>query len=275
MSGCGTPTNPTSGSGAGSSVAGPNQSCALKCKITSKTDASVPKDRARTTVGVGEKVKLTFSPGSASWTASGGKLSSKSGSSVTFTAPDRAASVTINASGGGCKCSITFKVIEPTGMQMERVPGSHVWHTKGIPSVGFHANIYIVPATVSFENIEISEDDCTGAVTGYFVGTTLDGLHHAGHGAGTWVTVGTVKAGKGSRVDGQDTIQSGYCNFGTPYKNGTFDWPIPWKFRVGGGGAKKFFTAHQRFTINASGDMMASKGGASANAKLNDATSGY
>jgi hypothetical protein len=170
---------------------------------------------------------------------------------------------------------MTFEVIEPAGVLMERAPGTGVWHANGIPSVGIRTSIYIQPDDVSFENIEISEDDCPGVVTGYFVGTPLDGVRHAGHGAGSWVGVNGVTAGKGSRVNGRDTAQSGHCNFGTPYAAGTFDWAIPWLFRVSGGSSKGFATVHQRFTINAAGDMTVSKAGASGSAGLNDPSSSY
>jgi hypothetical protein len=269
------PSSPSSGSGAAAPVTATTSTCPPTATITSETVVTIPANRNRKMVGVGEKVKLTFSPGSATWTTSAGTLSSNSGSTVIFTAPDRAASVDIKAQGGGCSASINFQVIEPNGVHMEQVPGSGTWHAHGIPSVGFHANIYITPDTVSFQYIEISEDDCVGIVTGYFVGTSLDGIHHAGHGAGTWVPVGPLVVGKGSQVAGQDTIQSGHANFGTPYTAGTFDWPIPWEFRVGGGAGKVFTTVHQRFTIDASGGMTASKGGASASISLNDPSSTY
>jgi len=225
-------------------------------------------------VGVGEKVKLTFSPGSASWTTSGGKLSPNSGSTVIFTAPDRTASIDIKAIGGGCSASINFQVIEPNGVRMEKA--SRIAHNSNVPSVGFKADIYLTPDTVSFENIEISEDDCVGIVTGYFVGTWLDGVHHLGHGAGNWVPVGPVTVGKGSKIIGQDEVNLDLGNNAkTPYSAGTFDWPIPWEFRVGSGASKVFTTVHQRFTIDASGDMTASKGGASAASSLNDPSSSY
>lgn len=244
--------------------------------ITSETVATVPADRTRTTVGVGERVRLTYSLGSATWTKTGGRLSSTSGATTTFTAPSRAATVTITAKdGNACTATIDFTVIEPSGVSMRRKSGTGVWHANNIPSVGMKLDIYITPDTVSFENIEIMESDCVGAVTGYFVGTTLDGIHHAGHGAGTWVTVGTVRAGRGSKVDGTDTAQSGHCNFGQPYADGTFDWPIPWNFRVNGGSEKRFATVHQRFIIDAAGAMTVRKGGARANAALADAISGY
>lgn len=203
-------------------------------------------------------------------------MSSTKGNRIRVTAPDRATSIKITATGStGEVADITFDIIEPSGVLQERGPGTGIWHISGIPSVGIRTNIYITPDTVSFENIEICESDCAAVVTGYFVGTLLDGIHHAGHGAGNWVRVGQVTTGKGSKVLAQDTVQSGACNFGLPYAVGTFDWPIPWIFRVGSGTAKQFTVVDQRFTIDAGGAMTASKAGAQGNASLNDPKSNY
>ena len=283
---CDTPKQTIAPPSTTASATGPTTAAVQNCpcanaKITSQTTATSPSDRTRTTVGVGEEVQLTFSLGSANWTASAGKLSAATGVSTLFTAPERAASVTLTAVGGGCTSTLTLTVIEPSGVLMERAPGMNVWHSHGIASVGIKTEIYILPATVSFENIEISEDDCVGAVTGFFVGTPLDGVHHAGHGAGVWVPVGPETAGKGSKINGNDTAQSGNCNFKTPYTAGTFDWPIPWKFRVpstvsGATNAEKgFATVHQQFTIDATGGMTVSKAGASGSAALNDPSATY
>ncbi|RSZ56207.1 hypothetical protein HF313_21795 [Massilia atriviolacea] len=237
--------------------------------------ARLPANRARTTVGVGERIKLTYSLGSATWTKTGGTLDNTSGTSVIFDAPDRAATVTVTATGRGCSVTLTFTVIEPSGVRMERASGTNVWHANAIPSVGIRTAIYLLPDTVSFKFIEVSEDDCAGLVTGYFVGTPLDGVSHGTHGAGTWVPVSDTVAGKGAEVLGQDTAQSGHCNFGEPYAAGTFDWPIPWLFRVGAGAQGGFTTVHQRFTINAAGDMTVSKAGANGAAALGDPNSTY
>jgi hypothetical protein len=249
---------------------------AVQAKISSVTVATVPANRARLKIGVGEKVNLTFNLGTATWTTSGGTLSSANGDHVRLTAPDRAANVKITATGStGKVADITFSVIEPSGVVQERAPGTKVWHIHGVPSVGIRTNVYLIPSTVSFENVEVGEGDCVGVVTGYYVGTPSDGMHHASHGAGAWVAVGAVTAGKGSKVLARDTVQSGTCNFGTPYRAGTFDWPIPWSFRVGVGAEKKFAVVHHHESINASGAMTITKAGARGTAKLNDPTSGY
>ncbi|SHN10798.1 hypothetical protein SAMN05192549_104353 [Duganella sacchari] len=246
-----------------------------RASITIRAQAVRPAKRDRTTVGVGEQIDLTYSLGSAAWTTTKGTLTSPNGQMVTLQAPDRAGSVTVTATGGGCSSTVTFTVIEPSGVLMQRAPGTNLAHTQGIPSVGVRTEIFLQPDTVSFQFIEISEDDCPGLVTGYFVGTPLDGVRHGTHGAGTWVIVGSPVAGKGSKVIANDTAYTGYCNFGTPYSAGTFDWPIPWKFRLNGGADKVFATVHQRFTINAAGDMTVSKAGANGAAQLNDPTSTY
>src|SRR3954452_14951759 len=125
-------------------------------KITSQTVATMPSKRDRKKLGVGEPVRLTFSLGSANWTLTGtgtglGKLSTRSGAIVTYTAPDRATSVSITATGSGCTASITLETIEPSGMRMERSPHTKGNHKKYKTSVGFIADVYILPADVSFQ----------------------------------------------------------------------------------------------------------------------------
>lgn len=249
-------------------------------RLTSQTNATAPSNRARTSVGVGERVRLTArgAVGAVTWTKTGNSvLSSSSGSSVTLSADDRAETTTVTARDGACGCTapLTFRVIEPSGVQMERGSGTGLWHRYGFASVGILNDVFITPDTVSFENIEVSEGDAVGVVTGFFVGTRLDGMHHAGHGAGVWVPVGGPIAGHGSHVRGQDTAQSGNCSFRTPFAPGTFDWPIPWTFRVGTGTPKSFTTVHQRFLIDAAGGMTVTKGGASGAAGLLDPSSTY
>ena len=136
--------------------------------------------------------------------------SSTTGTTVTLTGNGRAESgVVILAEDASCGCNeaMIFDVIEPRGVRMEKVGGT--FHIQSVPSVGIRTNIFITPATVSFKNIEIVENDCASVVTGFFSGTPLDGVHHAGHGAGAVASVGDCVAGKGSRVGGQDTASTG------------------------------------------------------------------
>lgn len=252
----------------------PCPACTLR--LESLAVATSPVDRTRTQIGVGEDVRLTAlgGQGGVDWSVVGkSKLSATSGTAVTLTAHDRAETVTVQARDeAGCVASIQFTIIEPTGVLMERAPGAGIFHTNGVPSVGMKLSIYIQPDSVSFENIEICEDDCKAEATGYLA--TLNGLRHAGHGAGNWVTVSGPDAGKGSIVDGTDRAEM-TAPFGTPYADGRFHWPIPWQYRVSSGSPKTFATVDQVFTSDSTGKMTVSKGGASASAELNDPSSTY
>jgi len=265
--------------GGGSSGGGSSGTERTPLTITHTTVATAPADRTRVKIGVGEEVNLQANNavGEVNWTITGrSTLDANQGNAVKLTAADRAETFTVTARDSeGSSDNVEFTVIEPSGVKMVKAPGTNIWHTNGKPSVGIKLKIYIKPDTVSFEKIKVSEDDCVSTVTGYFEGTRLDGVRHAGHGAGTWVSVGPPVAGKGSMVNGTDKAQSGHCDFGTPYRHGTFDWPIPWLFKVGTGASKQFTTVHQEFTINSNGDMTVSKGGGNGAAALNDPTSAY
>src|SRR5260221_1480776 len=113
------------------------QASPVVCSITSLTVANVPSTRARTKVGVGEAVTLTFSDGSASWTTTAWSLSATTGSSVTWTAPQDAASVTITAKGDKWTATIAFSVMKPSGVRIIQEPLTGVWHVHNTGSVGF------------------------------------------------------------------------------------------------------------------------------------------
>ena len=83
-----------------------------------------------------------------------------------------------------------------------------------------------------------------------------------------------VTTGKGSKVDGVDTIQGTSDNH-TPYEDGSFTWAIPWYFKVGTGSEKQFATINHVKTIDATGKLTISKGGTTKSSELNDPTSNY
>lgn len=70
-----------------------------------------------------------------------------------------------------------------------------------------------------------------------------------------------------------DTVQSG--SKGPPFSVGSFTWPIPWEFRVGGGSAKAFTTVTHQQDADATGKVTISKGGTSVSKNASDPTSGY
>jgi hypothetical protein len=265
----GKPSSPVSGSDPATPITRTTCPCPPSCTITSQTVATIPSNRERKIIGVGEKVVLTFSLGEAFWTTTGGWLQLNKGSSVNLVAPDRNSSITITATGGGCSASINFQVIEPIGVHMEIISTLYFFtslHQLFTISTGFDADVYITPDTVSFENIEIIEGVTRATARGFFIGTSADGMNHdAAHGAGKWRRVGQVTIDKGSKVKGYDEVffmSLDRADFAPPYSPGTLDWFIPWSFRVLGGAKKEFTTVQQRFTIDASGTTTASKAGA-------------
>ncbi len=241
------------------------------CSITTLTAATVPSNRARTRIGVGEQIELTFSLGSASWTAAppdAGTLASNTGATVIYSAPDRAASVTFTATGSGCTATVVITVVEPSNIVMIRRPGTKGKHTKNTASVGFIADIYFMPADVCFDHVSYLEDEVDAVGTGCFQASMAS--NHVGHHPSTSpITVGAPTSDtSGSRVNGYDIIaanSSSKCD-------GGWTWSIPWKFQVGSGDAKQFQVVDQVIAITAAGDATISKAGASNSSAYGDAT---
>ena len=238
MSGCGSgsSTSPSTSSGANTPVGGAvTTPCPKQCTITSETVATQPANRTRTKIGVGEQVKLTFSLGNAAWNAPGAQLSSNNGTTVTLNAPERAASITVTATGSGCTSQITFQVIEPSGVRMIQ-HGTVIQHVQGQPSAGFLGDPYIQPSDVSFYNIQVRELDCAPTKSGYYTANT-----QTSHGANaSYVSVQDPNS-NGSPVQGTDHIWSGYIPSitGPPYQAGSLEFDIPWEYKVGSGGTPR------------------------------------
>jgi hypothetical protein len=230
----------------------------------------MPSNQARTRIGVGESVNLTFSGSGAAWSMSpnAGVFSQISGTSVLYYAPDRANSVTITATGGGCSASITFEIVEPSGVRMERRAGTLGNHTKHKPSAGFIADVYILPADVSFENCSYLESDCSAVGRG--CAEEYLRTNPSSHDPNTEpIAIGPpVSDTSGSKVDGYDQIAS----FAGNSCDGGWTFAIPWSFQVGSGAAKQFATVNQTFDMTASGSATVTKAGASNQSGYNDDT---
>src|SRR5713101_5209824 len=231
------PTGPGSGpggSGGGTCADGSSPPCPKTCSITSETVATQPADRARTKIGVGEEVHLTFSLGSAAWTAPGASLSSNSGSTVTLTAPERAASITVSATGSGCTAHLTFQVVEPSGARRKQKPGTNLKHKLNRPSIGIKTDLYVLPDDVCFYNIEYRELDVTAVTSGVYDGPPLKGSgHHPNPGFLTFSM--TVEPGYGTKVNsGGDQAFSGDTGTPPPFAPGSISFDIPYVFRVAG-----------------------------------------
>jgi hypothetical protein len=241
-------------------------------KIISETIATIPGNRARTRLGVGERTKLTYSLGSAAWTLKGsgppdelGSLSGNSGESVSYDAPERAISVTITATGKGCTATIDFKIVEPSEVRLSRRPGTKGRHYINKPSTGLIADVYLFPADVSFENCRFREDEAYAAGTGCF--KEYFEQNKIGHQPNPSAeSIGPpISDTSGSVVKIYDKVSAN----ATQACAGGWRWAIDCYFQVGGGGEKKFTTVMQVVEVSASGTMKIAKAGADNESALN------
>ena len=249
--------------------------------ITSVTVATMPLDRGRTTVGVGEKVTLTFTRGSADWSLAGGgdgTLDRTSGPSVTYSASEKNASETITAHGKGAIATITFAVVQPTGVTQKVWAGEPLIHDQGTPDIGFKSLSYLTPENVSFQFTQVKEDDVCSTITG---GTFPPSGHHPGD---TWSTVLPPAPGLGSNVVGIDRNYSGSRSTGelAPYRTSrgfvpsSKTWRIPWRYRVVGKTQETVFTTVvATFILGPDGvSLSASKAGATASTQVSYPSAG-
>jgi hypothetical protein len=242
-------------------------------KITSETVATVPSKRARIRLGVGEPVKLTYSAGSATWAADPdvGTFDSKTGETVIFTAPDRANTIKITATGtppATVNPTITFTIVEPADVKMNRRPGTQGHHDIHTASTGFIADVYILPADVSFEKCFYQEAEVDGVGTGYFKDYYAN--NHVGHhpNASPSEIGPPVSDTSGSKALGFDQVD---CN--ADKGDGGWTWSIPWSFQVGKSGAQKVFkTVDEVIKITAAGSASAHKLGGHNSNGYNDAS---
>ena len=242
-----------------------------QAKITSQTKATVPSKQTRTKIGVGEPVDLTFSAGTATWTPDPGgvgTLSTTSGATVTFTAPDRAntATITATAAAGGT-ATIKFTIVEPASVKIKRKTSTLGHHTINTPSVGFIGETFIFPEDVSFENCSYLESEVNAVGTGCF--KDYYAANPTGHNPSTTPNpIGPpVNDTSGSKLNGEDQIDGD----GTKCA-GSWSFAIPVSFQVGSGAAKVFTTVNQVTTITAAGDTTITKGGGHNTSRFGDAT---
>ncbi len=254
----------------------PPDACAecITCEITSQTLMDEPANRARTRLGVGERVRLTFSLGAAVWSKSGpGAISATSGATIRYRAADTAGSATITAVGSGCSASISLQIVAPSEVHMRRRSGINVMHTHGRPDIGMQLDFYIAPDDVNFHRVRFHELDAPVRCTGVYA--EFDNHSHDEH-PHTIPMTSHVVAGRGTKADGFDDAYTGDPNVEPPFAAGTENCRIPYQYRVGSGPWHNFTTLLQHADYNASSHTAReSKGGASGHKSMNDATVGY
>ena len=217
--------------------------------LTSICEATTPTNQSRTTIGVGEAVDLNLvtPSGSVTWSNSGGgTLSTTSGSSTTFTAPDRGQTCTITAtetSNTNCSptWSKTFSVIEPSGAYYVT---NLLYHTYDEANIGFQALIYLQPDSVNFGAVQCQEEQAYLVANGVY--SQYNGVGHQPYQVATFGT--TVVPGRGTGDATGSGFPSDTCYSGDtdsslhlPYANGSETLAIPWDFKVGSGAWKTNF----------------------------------
>lgn len=217
------------------------------------TVVTSPQDRKRTKVGVGEKVDLK-TPCPADWTIQGGgTLSTTTGATTQFTAPEKAAEVTITAKlhiDNSIK-TVTFNIVEPSGLTFVKT-ANITNNSNTLLQAGFQAIVYVTPSDVNFTAISVGENATPSITTGHYTNLYPNGFNHPPKGA---VRLTSHVQGKGTLNPlAKDAIDTGLISrFGNPskYTAGTFLWKIPWRYELGGTN-KVFTTANQKddLTIN-------------------------
>jgi hypothetical protein len=247
--------------------------------MTSETVVSMPQDRKRKKLGVGEEVNLMLKPSSLpspTWALTGtqgtSQLNPLAGITSMLTAGERACTPSTEATILGELVKIDFEVVEPSAMVMERYPGTGIRHTNGTASAGFQARAYIMPHDVSFTKIEVREGTCLATATGFIA--AIPGKNGEVHANGAWIGVQQGTALRPSLWSAIDTISTG--DYLPPFAaGGTFNWPIPWLFKVSGGNEKQFTIATHNESVTGTGATTISKGGVSVTTQSNDPTSTY
>lgn len=144
---------------------------------------------------------------------------------VTFTASGKAETVKISAFGQNAPnqelAVASLIIIAPTSLKF--VKNSNVRHTHGEADAGFCGNIFLQPAGVSYQNLEVREGEFKGSGTGYYASQN-NMLHPASEAATAIVN--------GNQVSVLDEIYSGIQD--PPWSAGRFEWNIPWQYRIVG-----------------------------------------
>jgi hypothetical protein len=237
--------------------------------ITSETIATQPGARTRTTVGVGEQVFLTHSPGSATWTTTAGTVSPSTGTIVIFTALDTAQTVTVT----GGAATIVFTVIAPSSVHMDRFSGTGVKHQFNRPDSGIETLPFLLPDTVNFLNVTYRELNTGATASGVYSCHGGGSVGHCKQPAGgacpDLFMTDTVVPSKGTQAVRGDCVYSGDCSVAAPFAPGSISFSIPYEYKVGAGAYHHFHTVAQVSTLAADASTLTSdKAGAHGDTKV-------
>ena len=149
---------------------------AVKLKFTSLTTATLPANRERNTIGIGEGVTVSANQ-PVEWSIKGNLLEKeeKTATELGFIASDQAGSIRVTAKTKCEEQSVEFSVIRPTDVKFVKEREIHI---SKILSAGFIAKLYLQPVHVNFYNVAVQEKNspaygCTGLFSG------LNGVGHS------------------------------------------------------------------------------------------------
>lgn len=147
-----------------------------KLEIFSLTKATLPSNWKRTTIGVGETVSITANQ-AVKWEVNSDLVTKvrETSTSLVITAKDTAGSVTVIAKTECDEKRITFKILEPIGVEYQLdtviVNGKsipRIYHPRGGYELGVGLKITLLPKEVNFENVFFFEMDSASVDSGVF-----------------------------------------------------------------------------------------------------------
>ena len=149
-----------------------------KIELTSETAAKLPKNRNRTTIGVGEAVTIRSNI-PVLWEIQSNLVNPSSVKSktpsneISFSALDKAGSITVRAKTQHDQKSITFSIIEPVSLSYSLARNEDnspmIFHEKGayIAIIGLVITVY--PKTVNFYKVVFRESNEPSKDSGVFL----------------------------------------------------------------------------------------------------------
>jgi hypothetical protein len=254
-------TESIAGSGFGENFVG-----AVPYPLVSQCVATTPANQARTTIGVGEQVTLTFGPGqsvfipiNATWTTTAGGVYPTTGQYTTFTAPSNAPpggmTATVTATFAGKSFGVTYTVVPPSGVDHAIIISIN--NIQGVPTLSsgqagaqMYLNVYFAPTNVSFYRVAIMEvgEDATN-ISGYFSQWTPYQLGHAT--ADHWTQLNQANVLGDTCADGPHS---------TWIPGGGYTWNIPAGWQVIGSAVTNSLNGwNQVFSLASSGTEMITK----------------
>ena len=228
-------------------------------QIHSLTVVDSPGARTRTTIGVGEQVVLSHTPGPANWTTTAGTLSPNSGVVVILTAPDTAQTVTVT----GGAAALDFSIVVPSNVHMDRFSGTGVKHTKDHADSGIETLPFLLPDTVNFSRIRYREINVGAAVTSPGAYSCHAGVGHcraqAGGACPDLFMTDTVVGGKGTQAVLGDCVYSGDCLQTAPFTLGTISFTMPYEYKVDSSAFRQFAVVNQVSALAADATTLTSE----------------